>query len=149
MNKFLLVGILVLIAGCGGVTGRDPASTNEKSYFGKTQFPSEKNTIYGAWESKASVNQGEMRLFFNRSNDVAVEAICDEGVGDVRASAFGKGQIDTSKVTWLQTLSGSANEKGFSCSLLVPNGNSPYNIQDNVLTIALPQVPSRTFTRLW
>jgi hypothetical protein len=144
----LALTLTLAVAGCGGVTGEEPKSS-KKSFFGKTEFPSENNTIYGAWESKAEGSEGEMRLFFNRKDIIAAEMICDQNVGEVRAMAFGSGRVDTSTVSFTQALSGSANEKGFSCSFMIPVGQQIYSVQGNVLSIALAGRPVRKYSRLW
>jgi hypothetical protein len=153
MNKLLIVSILATLfaAGCSGVKD-DKDDDKDKTYFSKSEFPSESTTIYGAWESLPDSTKTEYRLFFNRKNLVAVEMICDEDKAEVRATAMGSAIADVSKISILQGLSGTAdNKNGVSCSFMFGAYQSPYTIQGEILTLqaAPDNTGSRSFRRFW
>lgn len=148
MKHVLFFALLALgIAGCGGVT--EDKTNSKKSNFSSQQFPAEANTVFGAWELTGSSGTADDRLYFNRRGEYGREMICDNGVGDVRASGTGSAGIGSNLITFQTATFGKVvDEKGNSiCTFSSGIYSVGYVISNDKLVFT--DGSNRIFSRLW
>ncbi len=134
MKLLIIFSFFLILNACGSnsSTGRSAGPTS----LNNSDFPNEAGQIFGIWQSKIGTqNHPTQRLYFNRQGKFAIALECDDGVGNVWATALTNAEITTNSIALTTDISAEAKEQnGSSCGFAIKKHQFYYSVNGDQLS---------------